>query len=658
MRVKRWVHTAALWLVLASGAGAQVAGPARDLTDPRTVLSEASSSAGPISLEDLFRTAQSDSAGWSADGRSVFYTSDRGGMLAVWRVVVDGSAPPKQIGPDDRKQAMIATTPDGRSILFQSDIGGRQINDIYALPVNGGAAVNLTQTPEVDETMAVPSPDGRFIAVARRAKADSSNNIAIIALRSGSVRKLTDEKTAGVQWWPVAVSRDGRRILANRFDWSQTLGEAWLIDVRTGAGRRLTPEGRYAEAGDIARDGRRVSVAVEDAKGIMQTGIVDLASGAIAFLPVSAWDMKPGLFSPDGRTMIAVRNVDGRDEVLLHDVAKGGSRALDLPPGTNARSYHRPFLPRFSPDGRKLLFPHSSGAEPLDYWVADLHTGQRRRLSDLGMAGGVPVVRTQLVRYRSRDGTVISAFLWMPYNLARDGRAPAVLRPHGGPTGQTTDTFDRMSAALASRGYVVLSPNFRGSTGYGRAFLDANQKDLGGGDLDDVAAGRRFLIETGFVDPRRVGIAGGSYGGYMTLMALAKTPELWAAGVDMFGIVNWRTMWEHGTLANRRYQQTLIGDPAVDGQAYDRASPLTYLANARAPLLVLHGENDPIVPAGEARQVTRLLKAKGGVVETHVYPEEGHGFARRDNQIDSIARTIAWFDTHMPPPRAADRSGR
>lgn len=634
-----WAHV--------GSAAAQVAAPDRPLTDPASLTSPVDRQATPIAISTLFRTAQSDSAVWSADGLSIYYNSDRSGLPAIWQVRADGSGAPRQIGPSDLKQSQISLSADGRTLYFQSDLGGRQINDIYAMPTAGGAPVNLTGTAEVDESMAMPSPDGRFIAMARRTKTQSSNNIAILDLASRQVRTLTGEKVTGVQWWPAAVSRDGRLIVASRFDWSQTVGEVWLIDSGDGTARRLTPEGVYAEAGGIAPDGAHVGVSVENAQGVLQAGVVDVASGVTTTLPQSAWEQKAGLFSPDGRAMAVIRNVDGRDEVSLYDIGKRKLEVLDLPVGMNSRSYHGPSLPRFSPDGRRLLIPHSSGAEPLDYWVLDLRNRRGQIVTDLGRMDGARPVKTQLVRYASRDGTVISAFLWMPSNLKKGENAPAVLRPHGGPTGQVTDAFDRISAALASRGYVVLAPNFRGSTGYGRAFLEANQKDLGGGDLEDVAAGARFLIDSGFVDPKRVGITGGSYGGYMTLMALTKMPDLWAAGVDMFGIVNWRSMWEHGTLANRRYQSTLIGEPDKDAAAYDRASPLNHLDRLRAPLLVLHGQNDPIVPVTEAQQVVDGLRGKGGVIEAHIYPEEGHGFVRRENQMDSIDRIITWFDRHM-----------
>jgi dipeptidyl aminopeptidase/acylaminoacyl peptidase len=250
---------------------------------------------------------------------------------------------------------------------------------------------------------------------------------------------------------------------------------------------------------------------------------------------------------------------------------------------------------------------------------------------------------------------LVSAVLTMPFNLTRDGGSPAVVIPHGGPTGQTVDSFSRTATALASRGYVVIQPNPRGSTGYGQAFQKANYQDLGGGDLKDELAARDFLVATGYVDPRRVGITGGSYGGFMTLMAIGRAPEAFAAAVQQYGIINWRTMWEHEDAGLQAYQRTLLGDPAGNPKVYDASSPLTYLDQAKAPLLQLQGENDIRVPRGQAQEVADRLKAKGNVVETIFYPAEGHGFAKRENQIDALRRTVAWFDLYLKPGGSAAR---
>jgi dipeptidyl aminopeptidase/acylaminoacyl peptidase len=260
-------------------------------------------------------------------------------------------------------------------------------------------------------------------------------------------------------------------------------------------------------------------------------------------------------------------------------------------------------------------------------------------------AGRLPPSR--LVHYKSADGTVISAFIWLPFNIARDGHAPGIVYPHGGPTGQTLDRFDRTALALASRGYVVIAPNPRGSSGYGRAFQDANIKDLGGGDLEDEVAAKRFMVATGYVDPKKVGITGGSYGGYMTLMAVGKTPGEWAAAVEQYGIIDWAHMYVTEGPPLQAYQRGLLGTPEAEPAVYKATSPLTFIHQERAPLLVLQGDNDMRVPRTQAEEVVALLKADGRTVDVHFYPNEGHGFVKRENQIDALTRLVDWFDTYL-----------
>jgi dipeptidyl aminopeptidase/acylaminoacyl peptidase len=253
----------------------------------------------------------------------------------------------------------------------------------------------------------------------------------------------------------------------------------------------------------------------------------------------------------------------------------------------------------------------------------------------------------QIVHYSSFDGKTISALLWIPFNLTRDGSRPALVLPHGGPTGQVQDNWSPRVAALVSRGYICIAPNVRGSTGYGMDFQRANYQDLGGSDLQDEVYAAKFVQTTGYVDSKRIGITGGSYGGFMTLMAIGKTPDVWAAGVELYGIINWMTMLDHEDPLLQQYEKSLLGDPVKDRAVYDAASPITYIHAAKAPLLVLQGDNDPRVPKEEAVQVVDLLAKDGKTVAAHYYPNEGHGFAKRENQIDSIRRTVEWFDRYL-----------
>jgi dipeptidyl aminopeptidase/acylaminoacyl peptidase len=292
---------------------------------------------------------------------------------------------------------------------------------------------------------------------------------------------------------------------------------------------------------------------------------------------------------------------------------------------------------------------HSGADTPADLHMLDVTTGASKPITRMAMASldTSALPKSQIVTYRSFDQTPVSAIVTMPFNLRRDRTNPAIILPHGGPTGQSQDAFNRTATALASRGYIVLQPNVRGSTGYGKEFQTANFKDLGGGDLKDVLAAKDFLVSSGYVNPTKVGISGGSYGGFMTLMALAKAPEAFAAGVQLFGIINWQTMHQTADPLLQQYVVSLLGDPVKDKAVYTATSPMTYIAAAKAPLLSLQGENDIRVPRGQAEEVAAVLKARGVTSETVFYPAEGHGFQKRENQIDSLRRTVDWFERHL-----------
>jgi dipeptidyl aminopeptidase/acylaminoacyl peptidase len=619
--------------------------PPRELTDPTSVASQALAGAAPVPLADLFFTRGGTDAIWIPHADAVVISTNLTGRYNLWTMPTNGGFPLQLTQSDDRESGL-AASPDGRWIVFQSDHAGAEIYDLYATPASGGAVIELTNAPDVDEEGAFFSPDGSVLAFTRRPKAEPANNIAVMEFATHRVRQLTHEATKDHTWAVAGFSHDGKSILADRTNATDTEAEAWLIDIASGSQTRLTPPQKYNAATDISSDGRYVALTTETASGIRQAALLDLRDKSVHILKPDVWRQRSDYFSPDGRTLLFKSYVDGRTTLTKFDVGSGKSELLPLPDGFNDEASDQK---GFSPDGSRIIVAHQASNTPFDFWIVDAKTGAAKQLTRLGLASIDParLPKAQIVHYKSYDGTVISAFLWMPFNLARDGKAPGVVLPHGGPTSQTVERFDRTAVALASRGFVVIAPNVRGSTGYGRAFQEANYKDLGGGDLKDEIAGRQFLVDTGYVDEKRIGITGGSYGGYMTLMAIGKAPSLWAAGVEEYGIIDWLAMLLHEDLPDRQYEEGLLGDPVKDKDVYTASSPLTYLKNATAPLLVLQGDNDARVTKDQAEKVVEVLKANGRTVEAHFYPGEGHGFFKREDQIDALERTVEWLEKYL-----------
>jgi len=643
-------HTSsALFVLFACGlAVAQSSGPdTRAITDAKTIVSAINPNARPIPIDDLYFTRSVSSASWSPDGNEIVFTTDISGRSNLWKVNANGGWPIQLAQSDDRQYGE-SWSPDGKWIVFQQDKAGNELWDIFAIPSEGGEAINLTNTPEIREENPRWSPDGKTIALNHKPKEATVYNIALMDWATRKVTLLTHESTPDHLWQSVAWSPDGKTLYANRLEVSFTDADIYAIDVASGNSTNLTSHQRksLSTASSLSKDGRTLLITSNARSGYQNVALLDIASKKITWVTDTKWEASAGDFSPDGKRFTYAINADGRSDVYLGDTASTQSDKIPIAGGVNGFAASPT---SFSSSGDRLLLSHESSVEPADFWVYDLASQKPRQLtySVIASLKAAPRPPSQVISYKSFDGKTISALLWVPFNLKRDGSNPALVLPHGGPTGQSQDYWSPHIAAFVSRGYICIAPNVRGSTGYGIEFQKANYKDLGGGDLQDEVYAAKFLEATGYVNPKKIGITGGSYGGFMTLMAIGRSPDVWAAGVELYGIINWMTMLQHEDAMLQEYEKSLLGDPVKDRAIYDAASPITYIHHVKAPLLVLQGENDPRVPKEEAEQVVELLKKDGKTVDAHYYPNEGHGFEKRENQIDSIRRSVEWFDKYL-----------
>jgi dipeptidyl aminopeptidase/acylaminoacyl peptidase len=619
----------------------------RQITDPKSIASASNPQAGPVPIGQLYYTRSTFGPAWSPDGHDVVFTTNLTGRLNLWRVSAGGEFPIQLLQSDDR-QTGAAWSPDGKWIVFEQDFGGGELYDLFAVSRDGADVINLTNSPGISESGARWSPDGNTLALSYRPKDSSNVDIAVLDWKTKNVRKLTNEQTKNREWYGAIWSPDGKMIYSTRTNAGGTDSDVYRVDIATGQSENLTPH-----AGDVlysvssvSPDGRMLLITSNEKGGYSNVALLEVGSKKRTWVTDTKWEADAGEFSPDGKTFTYTMNADGRTNIYMVDRGSGKPAPLRFAegitvPAGNPRAY--------SPSGDRILISHQSSIEPADLWIYDVATRQSRQLTFSAIASLNPsrLPASQLVHYKSFDGKTISAFLWVPYNLKRDGTNPGIVLPHGGPTGQTVDSFNKTAAALASRGYICIAPNVRGSTGYGMEFQKANYKDIGGGDLQDEVYGAHFLADTGYVDAKKIGITGGSYGGYMAMIAIGRTPDVWAASVELFGITDWLTEQEHEEPALQQYDQSILGDPVKDRKSYEDASPIKYFKNAKAPLLILQGANDIRDPKEEAEQAETILKQEGKLVDAHYYPDEGHGFVKRENQIDAMERTVAWFDRYL-----------
>jgi dipeptidyl aminopeptidase/acylaminoacyl peptidase len=642
------VRTLLLCCGLATLLAANATAPdERQITDPKSIVSATNPAAGPVLIPQLYYTRNTFGPAWSPDGREVVFTTNLTGRANLWKVSASGGWPIQLLQSDDRQSGAV-WSPDGKWIVFEQDVAGGEIYDLFAVSSDGGELINITNTPEISEGDARWSPDGSALAISYRPKTASAIDIAILDWKTKKVRNLTNEQDKNRLWYSALWSADGKTIYAGRANVGGTDSDVYRIDVATGKLENLTPHQAdilYVPS-SVSPDERSLLITSDEKGGYQNVALVDIASKQRAWVTDLKWEASAGDFSPDGKTFTYTVNADGRTDVYMVDRASGQATKLVFAVGINSPAGTPT---SYSPSADRLLLSHQSSTEPNDIWVYDVGTRQSRQLTFSSIASLNPsrLPASQLVHYQTFDGKTISAFLWVPFNLKRDGSNPGIVLPHGGPTGQTVDSFSKAAAALASRGYVCIAPNVRGSTGYGMEFQRANYKDLGGGDLQDEVYGARFLTATGYVDAKKIGITGGSYGGYMAMIAIGRTPDVWAAAVELFGITDWLTEQEHEEPTLQQYDQSILGDPVKDRKSYEDASPLKYFKDAKAPLLILQGANDIRDPKEEAEQAETVLKKEGKVVQAHYYADEGHGFAKRENQIDAMQRTVDWFDRYL-----------
>jgi len=652
--------------IFAAELSAQTLLAPKVITDPTQIASKPNAQVEPRSLtiEKLYMTRQIGLSTWAPDGKSIAFISNMSGRNNLWVVPAEGGFP-SQLTVSDQRQTSPTWSPDGKWIAYQSDYDGDEQWDIFLVSPKTGKVVNLTQTREIAETSPTWSPDGRYLAYEVKPKTSAAVEIDIYDMVMREVKHLTtntpEDKSSSTPIW----SKDGKFIVYTQEQAKGTDSNIFIADVETCKSTLLTPhEGEQLYfANDISPrpipDGRQILITSNAANGYDNIGLLTVGTkgevngvfrpGGITWLTKDKWEIRAHGFSPDGKHVTLRANVDGNEDIYLYDLATGKSTALPIPKGVNelAGSHSA-----FSADGSRLLYSHNGPTAPGDLWVYRLASGNSQQVTH-SLVGGIrseDMVEPYLVHYPSRDGKwTISAFLYVPFNMARNGQNAAIVYIHGGPSSQTMNSFNRFVQFAVNQGYMVLAPNYRGSTGYGKEFQQANLFDMGGGDLQDVLAGVDWIKQTGHLDPKKIAVMGASYGGYLSMMAVTKAPEVWAAGVPIVPFVNWFTEIENEDPVLRQSDLATMGDPVKNKALYEERSPINFVDQIKAPLFLLAGGHDPRCPKSEAQQVVDAIKKRGGTVDYKIYENEGHGFARVENQIDAYKRVADFLLAHVVP---------
>ena len=643
----------AIVVIMSTFASAETLQAPKVITDPKQITSKPNANVEQnqqsLSIEKLYMTRQVGSASWSPDGKTVVFVSNISGRQNLWLVPAEGGWP-TQLTVSDQRQTVPTWSPNGKWIAYMSDYDGDEQWDIFIVSPKTGEVVNLTHTREIAEEYPRWSTDGRYLAYTVKPKHSSVYEIDVFDTLMRDVKHVTTNTPADKVNDNPIWTKDGKWIAYTQSQAKGTDSNIFIAEVASGQSTLLTPHDgeQLYHADDISPDGKKLLITSNAANGYENVGLLEIVSKKISWLTKDKWETSGSNFSPDGKSVTWTVNVDGNINIYLHNLAAGTTKALPLPTGVNHTVGHF----AFSPDGTRLLCNHNGPTAPGDLWVYHLASEKSQQITHSLVAGtrSEDMVEPFLVHYPSRDGKwTISAFVYVPYNMVRNGQNAAMVYVHGGPTSQTVNSFSRFIQHMVNQGYMVIAPNYRGSTGYGKEFQQANLFDMGGGDLQDVLAAADFIKQTGYLDPKKITLVGGGYGGYLTMMGVTKAPEVWAAEVPIVPFVNWFTEIQNEDPVLQQSDLATMGDPEKNKELFHDRSPIFFVDRIKAPLLLLAGGHDPRCPHEESQQVVDAIKQRGGTVELKIYENEGHGFARVENQIDAYKRAADFLKAHVPP---------
>lgn len=593
-----------------------------------------------IQLEDVMHLPSVYFPATSFDGNHLAFYWDKTGQMELYVIDLPDGAP-RQISAGNVPRSLRAGfiwSRDGARIVFAKDVGGNEQHDLYGMDVASGEASQLTDTPTAQDYPVEFSPGDVWISMF--SNRDGQLNLYKLRSDGSEAIRLTDfaNPVSGGHWSPdgkqLAIETNEAKDLRNR--------DIYVVDADGSQCQRVlqVKEGSKENAVGWLPDGRRLAV-TSDASGVNQPGILDIASGSVQWLGIEGVEESAATLSENGKKLATLRNQDASVTVVIYNLETGAEQVLGSESGFA-------IWPEFALEDRYVVMAQASATRHRELLSFDLATGEERTLTpvDYGPIDTSVFVHSRYVRYASTDGLSIPAILYTPENLPEEETAPAVVIIHGGPTGQFFRGFDPFAQVLVDRGYVVLQPNVRGSTGYGVEFRDMNLNDWAGGDLEDVAAGVEFLKSLGIVDPTRIVAFGGSYGGYMTFMAVVKKPDLWKAGVAWIGITDLHRLYEKSMEHFKYYLRTLMGDPEENAELWRDRSAINFVENLNAKLLILHGVNDPRCPIEQSRifrdRMLELGYKEGEDFEYIEFTDVGHASSDMGQKTETY-RIIADF---------------
>ncbi|MBL4871163.1 MAG: S9 family peptidase [Robiginitomaculum sp.] len=580
---------------------------------------------------------------FSHDGSKLLISSDKSGIFNAYTLSLDGVSTPMTSSTDFPYYAQSFFPKDDR-ILLQGDQGGNELDHVFVRAVSGDLT-DLTPGDKVKASFIGWHENGNDFYISTNERDPSSNDVYLYHASDYSRELVFKNRKLNIG----AISPDGKYLSLVQTITSAN-ADIFIIDLTK---KEAIPELITKHIGNISYgvygftpDSQNLAFATDEFGEFNQAWTYNIASGDKKLLLKTDWNVSYITYSPSGRYRVSAVNADGVTEVEIFDT---NTKTPVVLTGVQAGELSQI---RFNSDESKMAFGLNTDTSPRNIFVANLSSGEARKLTT-ALPEGISednLVTASIVRYSSFDGLQIPSILYMPKQASAKTPVPALVWVHGGPGGQSTKGYSAMIQHLVNHGYAVLAANNRGSSGYGKTFYHLDDRKHGEDDLVDIVYARVYLEGLSGIDKDRIGIIGGSYGGYMTMAALAFHPDVFDVGVNIFGVTNWeRTLksipafW--GAFRDALYDE--MGDPATDQERHRRISPLFHAETITKPLYVVQGANDPRVLQVESDEMVKAVRANGVEVDYVLFPDEGHGFQKRKNRITNSERIVQFLDKNL-----------